>query len=274
MAEFTLGNFAVSEVLYGTAQNFSDELLYTLDQLSSASIEISSDPQEITDKNGNIIKYLYKTKTGTFSASSALLSPAILNAGSGTDIQVASSASPIVMPKILVLDAGTTATIADADADTIKVISLYGNGANGKTLTKSTTAAYDTTNDTYTFAYDSTTTQITVPAAATDAPVQYLVKYDRDVTSGIVLSNRTDSFPSTVKLTLFVSVVDPCEDTLRAAYVYIPSFQADPSMTISLDSESQEVDFSGNLQTSYCDGSSILYYIYFPDEEAVLTASV
>jgi hypothetical protein len=35
---FRLGNFNIDEILYGVAQNYSDELLYTVDQLSSAQI--------------------------------------------------------------------------------------------------------------------------------------------------------------------------------------------------------------------------------------------
>lgn len=51
--------FAVKEVIYGVAQNFSDEILYTLDQLQSAEVSIESESQDITDKNGNIIRTIY-----------------------------------------------------------------------------------------------------------------------------------------------------------------------------------------------------------------------
>jgi hypothetical protein len=44
---------------------------------------------------------------------------------------------------------------------------------------------------------------------------------------------------------------------------------ADPSMTISLDRETQEMDFNGQLQMSYCGTQKTLYTIFFPDEEIV-----
>lgn len=269
---FNLGSFAVSEILWGTAQNFSDELLYTLDQLSSGSIEISSDPTEITDKNGNVVRTIYKSKSGTFSATSALLSPAVINASSGSDIEYASQAAPIEMPKITIVNAGASADVSDAKTGSIKVIGIYGNGANGKTLIQGTAASYE--NGTYKLVTDPNTGAVTVtmPAVADGDPTQYLVKYQRDMESGMKLSNLADKFPDTVRLTLYVAIVDPCSDTLRAAYVYAPSAQADPSMTVSLDSDSQETDVTYNLQVDYCSTSKVLYYIYFPDEDAVVSA--
>ncbi len=49
---------------------------------------------------------------------------------------------------------------------------------------------------------------------------------------------------------------------------------ADPSVTISLDRESQEMDFNGNLNIDYCSSTKALYYIYFPGNEEVVTGTV
>lgn len=56
---FKLGNYAVKEVIYGVAQDFNGNLLYTLDQLTTAQVEVSSDPTEVTDKRGNVIRQIY-----------------------------------------------------------------------------------------------------------------------------------------------------------------------------------------------------------------------
>lgn len=262
---FNLGNFAVKEIIYGVAQDFDNELLYTLDQLTSASIEISSDPVEITDKNGNIIRTIYQSKSGTFTASSALLSPVLLNAQSGSPMEVASATDKIEMPFITVVAAGSVVDVTDAKTGTIHVMGLYNNGANGKVLQQGTSAVVDET-----FAYDASAHTVTVPSTATDAPTKYLIKYDRDAEAGYKITNTASSFPDTIHLTLYVAIVDPCEDSYRAAYVYIPSFQPDPSVTINLDAENTETDFNGSLQIDYCDSvDKVLYYIYFPDEDAV-----
>jgi len=262
---FRLGNFNIDEVLYGTAQNFNDELLYTLDQLSSAQIEISAESTDITDKKGNVVRTVYTSKTGTFTATNAFLHPQIMNAASGSEIEVATEAAPIQMPKIVIVNAGTTADVSDAIEDSIHVIGLFGNGANSNALTLGATAEFDGNDGTY--AVDDGVLE--VPASGDDAPIQYLVKYERNKDAGIKLSNSTNKFPNTVKLTLFCSYVDPCSEDLRPCSVYIPSFMADPSTTISLDRETQEMDFNGNIQMDYCGTDKVLYYIYFPGNETI-----
>ena len=263
---FKLGNFNIDEIIMGVGESFDGDLLYTLDQLTSASIEVSSESTDITDKNGNIVRTIYRSKTGTFNATNAFLHPQIMNAASGSEIQTASESAAIAMPKIQLVGAGS-ATVLDASAvdESVQVIGIFGGGANSPALTKGTTASWAS----LTYGYDATTNTVTVPAAAEDAPVNYLIRYDRSVTSGIKLSNYANVFPDTVKLTLYCSYVDPCDDQLRACYVVLPSFQASPETTISLNADEQEMDFNGSLQISYCDSQPSLYYIYFPDENAV-----
>lgn len=204
---FQLGNFSVDEILYGTAQNSDNELLYTLDQLSTASIEISAESTDITDKKGNVVRTVYTSKTGTFNATNAFLHPQLMNAASGSTIERASSGAKIEMPKIVVAEAGKTVSIEGAKKGTIKVIGLYGNGANDDALTDSaiTAAITGTAGDDNAYGEGAT---ITLPAGGTNLPIQYLIKYDRDVEEGIKLVNDAESFPDLVKLTLFVSIVD------------------------------------------------------------------
>ena len=222
-------------MLFGVAQNFEDELLFTVDQLSSASIEISAESTEITDKKGNVLRTQYKSKSGTFSSTNAFLHPAIMNAASGSKVEVATSAAKIKMPKIAQIAAGASLDVTDAITGTIHVIGLYGNGANDdKELEESTTAVV---HESYALA-DGT---LTVPAAGTDAPVTYIVRYDRQVESGYKLSNLSNKFPDTMHFTLLCSYMDPCDDSLKPCYVYFGSFMPNPEMTINLDSENQEI---------------------------------
>lgn len=37
------------------------EVYYSVDQLSNATITVTSDPREITDKNGNVVRRIYKS---------------------------------------------------------------------------------------------------------------------------------------------------------------------------------------------------------------------
>jgi len=262
---FNLGNFAVKEVIYGVAEKMDHSaLLYTLDQLSSAEISVEADSTDITDKNGSIIRTIYNSKTATVSATSALVSPAILNAASGSDAELGDA---IVMPKIAVVAAGGTLDVSDAeDATTALVMGIFPNGANGKALT------YDATGSAggATFTVDEGI--MTLPTELTGGAPQYIVKYERKAT-GLKLVNKADEFPETIALTFYAAVMDPCQDGYRAAYIVVPSFTPDPSVTISLSSDSQEMDYSGNINVSYCDACAgkVLYYIFFPDEQVVTT---
>ncbi len=251
---FKLGNHYIDEILYGVAEK-NGNIEYALDQLSSASIEISAESTDITDKKGNIIRTTYRSKTGTFTATNALLHPAAINAQSGSPIKYASAGEggAIVMPKIMVAAAGEEVTIGEYTQGSVRVIGLFGNGANDVALDAEAVAAAITGT--------GANTKLQLPK--TDGgPTQYLVKFERSVTSGAMLQNTTAVSSDLVKLTLFCAMGDPCEDSLRPCYVVIPRFAADPSMTISLDAETQEVDFSGNLNVDYCAGTSSLYYIY------------
>lgn len=277
---FVLGNFSIDEIIEATAENFNGDLLYTLDQLSQASIEISSESTDITDKNGNVVRTIYSNKTGTFNAQNAFLHPQIINATTGARIVTATNSNPITKaPKIEILAAGVSAHALDAtiDADSIQVIGIYGNGANSNALTAAGTGedpAFDPTTLDGTYAFDETAKTISVPAAGTDAPVNYLIKYDRSYTSGIKITNSVKAFPDTVKLTLYCSYVDPCDDSLKALYVVLPSFQASPETTLNLQRGEQTMDFNGNIQTAYCASEQTLYIIYIPDERAVKTGVV
>jgi len=279
---FVLGNFSIDEIIEAVAEDFDGNLLYTLDQLSQASIEISSEKQDITDKNGNVVRSIYASKTGTFNSQNAFLHPQIMNATTGSRIVNASSTAAITnAPKIILLAAGNTAVEYTLDAtavDTsVKVIGIFGNGANSQPLTKAAaggSAAFDPDTLTGTFKYDDDTNKITIPAAGTGCPNTYLVKFDRSYTAGIKITNSVKEFPDTVKLTLYCSYVDPCDDSLKALYVVLPSFQASPETTLQLQRGEQTMDFNGSIQTDYCGADQTLYIIYIPDENAVKTGIV
>ena len=215
----------------------------------------------------NIIRTTYRSKTGTFTATNALLHPAALNAQSGSAIQYASAAKAIVMPRIVVAEPGATVVTGEYSDLSLRVIGLFGNGANDIAMSP---------EDAVNLHVEGTTganTAIKLPDKTDNGPIKYLVKYERNVTSGAMLQNTTAVSSDLVKLTLFCAMGDPCEDSLRPCYVVIPRFAADPSMTISLDAETQEVDFAGNLNVDYCAGTSSLYYIYYPDEDLVVTGT-
>jgi hypothetical protein len=170
------------------------------------------------------------------------------------------------MPKIFIDEACAELTIGNYEAGSLQVIGLYGNGANDIPKTEAEIASM--------LQGTGAATKLTLPEATTDGPIQYLVKFERSVSAGAKITNDTKSLPQLNKLTLFCAMGDPCNDKLRPCYVVIPRFAPDPSMTLSLSADETTVDFSGNLNVDYCSGTQALYYIYYPEEDLVLSGVV
>ena len=263
---FILGNHFVDEVLYIVGQKQNGDIFYALDQTRNASIEINSESTDVTDKNGNVVKTRYTAKTGTVNITEQFMHPAAMNVASGSDIQVAGAgAEAIVMPCIVVIDAGTSTDISGALEGTVHVVGMYGNGAN-KVLTDAEVSAQTNTN--------GNVTTFTAPAQTAGEPIQYLIRYEYNETNGIKLVNDANKFPDAHQQTWFCAYGDPCKDDLQPMYVVLPHVVADPSATLNFDRENQDFDFNGTLNVDYCTGSvKGLYYIYYPDKDLVVSGT-
>ena len=176
-----------------------------------------------------------------FTATNALLNLNILASESGNDKIVASVSKAITAPGILVVKQDELSVVLDNITGTPRVYGLEPNGTLG--IEFATGAGSATT-----FAFDSATGTVTLPTS--NDYVQYLVRYDRTVNDkAIQITNQADKFPGTIRLILKVLCVDPCSaDTLRAAYIDIPSFQVSPESEVTFSSDNQQIDFNGQLQ--------------------------
>lgn len=255
---FNMDGIIIDRISMGIAESFSGDILYTLTQLADATIDITAESKEATDANGTLIKTFYTGKRGTFSANNAYLDFNILAESAGSKKQVASSTNKIKAPKVQTVKVGTTTLdITGAVEDTVRVVGIAGNGTLAATYTKDT-AASDT-------AYSVADGTLTLP---TDKNVaNFVVKYDREATSGIKVVNKSNEFPRTIKLTLKALAVDPCSpDTLRACLIVLPSFQVSPETSISLTTDTQ-LAYNGNLQVDFCSNEKTLYEIYFMEDD-------
>ena len=255
---FKLDDFIIDRVQYGFAEDFNGNPLYTLTQLSEASINITAESKDAVDSTGTLIKRFWQGKSGEFTATNAMLNLNIIGAASGEGKVVAGEGNPIEMPKIITVPAGTASvTLTNYVEGSVVVAELGTNGAMGAVY-KMGSAASDTE---YVVSSNGTLTLPTVPNT------QFIVKYDRNVTSGVSIANRADKFPQTVRLTLKALAVDPCSaDTLRAVYIVLPSFQVSPEVEIALTTDTT-LNYTGALQVDYCSADKGLYTIYFAEED-------
>ena len=194
---FTLDDLVIDRIQMAVAENSKGELLYTLTQLSEATIETTAESKEAKSAEGSLIKKFYQGKAGTFKATNAMINLNVIGAASGTDKVVASEGSTIQMPKIVIVKKGTTSIdLVDGKnetlvAGTVHVNALGNNGAMGKAYKLGSSSASDTD-------FAITGNKLTLKALAVDP-------------------------------------CEP--DTLRACYIIIPSFQVSPELSITLSTE-------------------------------------
>lgn len=227
---FKLDDIIIDRIQYGVAETFEGELLYTLTQLSEGTIDITAESKDAVDATGTLIKRFYQGKSGEFTAQNAMINLNILGAASGEGKISASEEAAIAMPKILTVKSGETVTLKNYVEGTVVVNAIGTNGAMGKAYSQSVVAS----DSEFGLSAEGV---LTPPTDAEEK--QYIVKYTRNVTSGVAVKNKADKFPGTVRLTLKALAVDPCSaDVLRAIYIVLPSFQVSPEVSISLDTES------------------------------------
>lgn len=215
----------------------SGNLLYTLTQLSEATIDTTAESVDAVDATGVLVKRFWRSKAASFSATNALMNLSVMEAVSGSTKQVATSGAKIQMPKILILERNASPiTLEGLVEGTVRVNLIENNGTMGKSYAQSTTPSATE------FGIASTN-QLSLP---TDVEAsRFVVKYERTVESGVLIDNRADRYPSTIRLTLKCLGVEPCTpDVLRAIYIVFPSFQVSSEASITLSSESG-IDFSG-----------------------------
>ena len=243
----------------GIAEGSDGELLYTLTQLSEATIETTAESVDAVDNTGVLIKRFWRAKSGSFTATNAMINLSVLGASSGQGAEYASSGSAIQMPKIMIVNKTVDPiTLTGLVEGTVRVNALETNGTMGKSYLQSTTPS------TTEFGIASTN-QLSLP---TDAEAtRFVVKYERTVEAGVKIVNQANKYPKTVSLTLKCLGIEPCTpDVIRAIYIVIPSFQVSSETSITLGAEAT-LDYSGDMQVSYCSPDKALYYIYMADEE-------
>jgi len=281
---FRLGDVIIDRLQYGWAEDFAGNPLYVLTQLQEATIEITSDPIEVRDKDGNLVKKIYRSKDGAFNAQNAFINTDIIAAAGGVSpVYAKDTADGIKMPKLFSTPnvngvAGTTVNLAvygedvpEEEKDVVEAadIKVIAQDGAGNRLAVYTMAGVDggtqgEADETH-FAFVDGVLHLP-KVSAEDAP-QFLIKYTRTRKMGAVIKNQVTKFPKSCRLFLKAVYFDPCEkDTLKGMYIEIPSFAQSPEISIPLQTEAQ-IDFNGDLEVDYCSVDKTLYNIYFPGDE-------
>lgn len=265
---FKLGDLIVDRIQFGYGAKSNGTPLYVLTQLQDASISVTAEATDITDKDNNLVYRKYSGKTGEVTATNAFMNLAVIETLSATEAEIATKDNGIVMPIITTVKAGETLDITNFVEGTVVVNALNLKGSMGKEYTLGTAVSEGE------FAIAVTEKTDDVEASAILTPptdteeVQYIVKYKKTVYSGAKITNSADVFPTSHELYFKALVVDPCDkENLRAAIIYIPSFIPSPDVTVSLaGGDSQTMDFTGAMMVDYCSNEKEMFVVYFIDE--------
>lgn len=254
---FKIDDMIVDRIQIGYAETTGGDPLFTLTQLSDATLEITAESTDAVDKDGTLIKRFWRGKTGTFTATNAMLNLNTVAQMSGSAKEIASASKVFNdVPGLAIVKIGSNVVLKNYVDGTAKVNYLYNNGTMGDTVA----------TDKYTIV--ANTGAFTAPAEAPENAIdRVIVRYDRDATAGVAVHNHADKFPQTIRLILKVLIVDPCDaSTLRAAYIDIPSFQVSPEVSVSFSTDGT-IDFAGDLQVNYCSSEKELYSIYLLEDD-------
>ena len=255
---FKLGDIIIDRLQFRYGAKSNGTPLYVLTQLKEASIDITADSTDITDKDGNLVYRKYSGKKGEVSAQNAFMNLAVIETLSATTAEIATESNGIVMPIITTVDSGKTLDITDYVEGSVVVNALSPKGSMGIEYKLGSTAT-DTEF--------SITDNVLTPPTDT-AEVQYIVKYKKTVHSGAKITNSGEKFPTSHELYFKALAVDSCDkESLRAAMIYIPSFMPSPEFTLALQGgDSQTMDYKGAMMLDTCSTNKELFSVYFIDE--------
>lgn len=261
---FKLGDIAIDRLQFGYGAKSNGTPLYVLTQLKEASIAITADSVDITDKDGQLVYRKYTGKKGEVTAKNAFLNLAIAEALSAADAEIADDNHGIVMPMFTTVKSGEKLDITGFVEGSVFVNALS-RGSMGAEYTLGS-AASDTEFSIETTGDPITKATLTLPTDANET--EYIVKYKKTVYSGARITNSGDKFPTSHELFFKALAVDFCDkENFRAVIIHIPSFILSPECTLNIaGGDSQEMDFNGSMLLDFCSSDKELFSIYFIDE--------
>lgn len=259
---FVLNNIIFDRTVGATVSEKNGKVKGWLSQLSNISFNVSADPIEISDAMGNVIYRKYNAKNLEISATNAFISTDIIALTSGTDMLYASEDRLLRFPKIEEVAVGTnTLNVKGLVEGTMEVYGLTKSGAMSTEVFGLTASDTD-----HQFKVEGEV--LTLPTYTDETIVKFLVKYTRDVASGMMAKNYGDKFSTTSELVFKCLAIDPCDQMLRACYIVVPSASISPDVELAIaNGESNTIDFSAQALLDMCGKDKTLFYIAFAEDD-------
>lgn len=255
---FDINNFVIDRVVRAVGFSQTDDsVLFAINQVTSPSLNVTSETAEAVDALGTPIAIFNRAKSAEFSAENALFDLNLMATQAGTSKEVASEEKVIVTPKFETID-----LVAEQTEYTLKhapisapaeIHILNGDGTLG--------TVYTLAKGDYSVSGSTITLNNTIDAD------QIMVIYEYNATSAVAVTNSAVNFPKACKLVLEVLGCDVCDQTkLIYAYLILPNFKISPDFDWSIATDGTH-PFSGQAMQDYCDKEKKLYQIIIPEIE-------
>lgn len=241
------------------------ELMWQANQLSDATLDITADEQEVTDALGVPIATFFRGRTGTLSATNALLSLPVAAAQSGNadGLVRASSANKISVPltQSFVLGASqSTIELSDVPVGTTGAEIPYIYAMDG-TGYKTRSYAINSTNDADHFSLDAVSKTITLPTGLA-AGARITVKYTAERADALRFSATGNDTPRAGIAHLIVKCHNLCDvSSIVYGVLVAPNAQLSGNYQLNFTSDGQHA-LELRLMQDYCDPDKLLYHFY------------
>lgn len=235
-----LNNFVVDRIIRAVGKNKDDEVLFAINQVTNASLNVTSETAEAVDALGTPIAIFNRAKTAEFSAENALFDLALMATQAGSKKIAASSDAPMAVPAFDMVEDGTLKH-TPIDADAVKFYNVNGDGSMGDEIERTGISIEGTT----------------VTGLTADGQVMAVYEFNAD--NAVAVVNSATEFPKACELVLEVLGCDVCnQEELIYAYLIFPNFKISPDFDWSIATDGSH-PFSGRAMQNYCDTQKELY---------------
>lgn len=243
-----LNNFVVDRIVRAVGKSKNDDILFVINQVTNASLNVTSETAEAVDALGTPIAIFNRAKTCEFSAENALFDLNLMatQAGEDKDGNGSKVTTGIVAPAFEIVE-GTTLKHAPKSPEAVKFYNVNGDGSLGAEIPRA---------------------GITVDGTAIEgltADGQVMAVYEYDAADAIAVVNSATKFPKACELVLEVLGCDVCnQEELIYAYLIFPNFKISPDFDWSIATDGAH-PFSGQAMQDYCDADKVLYKLIIVD---------
>ena len=229
-----LNNFVVDRIIRAVGKSKEDEVLFAINQVTNASLNVTSETAEAVDALGTPIAIFNRAKTAEFSAENALFDLGLMATQAGSKTIAGAS----VVPAFDIVENGALKH-TPVDAAAVKFYPVNGDGSMGKEISRAGVTIEGTT------------------VTGVEDGVMAVYEYNAENTVAVI--NSATEFPKACELVLEVLGCDVCnQETLIYAYLIFPNFKISPDFDWSIATDGSH-PFSGTAMQNYCDAKKELY---------------